>query len=102
MKKYWFETGRFQKEYEEMMKANFVYTKQEFSARRKYYRYYNDGDIPKGSLFISKQDIESYLEYQADIAVAKAYLRFNKNCADKLILYFASKKFKGLKAYYEN
>lgn len=99
--KYWFETGRFQKEYEEMMKANFAYTKQEKNARYKYYRYYNDGDLPKGNMFIDKFKIESYLEHQADIAIAKAYLRFNPNCDDKIIHYFAKKTFKGLKTYYE-
>ena len=97
---YWNRTGKFQKEYEEMQAANFKYTKAEENAMYKYRRYYNDGDLPRGSLFIDKCRIELYLEIQANIAVAKAYLRFNPQCNNMTIKLYARNNCKGLQAYW--
>lgn len=75
---YWFNNGRFQKEYEELENSP-VWTKAEENAKHKYYRYYNDGDIPMGATYASAIEIERYLDCQASIAIAKAYCRTHKN-----------------------
>lgn len=104
MNNYWNKVGTFQKEYDEMQEAmykgEFTYNKQELNTFYKYKRFYNDGDLPNGSWRFSLEEIKDYLEIQADIAVAKAYLRFNKNCDNKMLKAYAKDSLKGLKAFY--
>lgn len=103
---YWNNNGRFQKEYEEMRsaiyKGEFSYNKQELNTMHKYYRYFNDGDLPKGSTFkFATFQIESYLETQANIAIAKAYLRYKKDCSNLVIKFYAKQKLKGITNFYK-
>lgn len=102
VKTYWNHKGRFEDEYNELIKANFKFTKAEENAMYKYHRYFNDGDIPVGAKYYSTRDIERYLEFQADVVVARAYMRFNKEKASKLIAYFAKKKLIGFDSYINN
>ena len=99
MKTYWNNEGRFNAEYDEMIKAGFEFTKAEKNAMHKYYRYHNDGDLPVGAKYAWTSDIENYLEFQANVAVAKAYMRFNKENASKFIKYFSKKSFVGFNSY---
>lgn len=98
-KTYWNNEGKFQVEYNEMLNAGFKFTKAEQNAMNKYARYYNDGDVPSGAAYISEYHVEHYLEDQANIAVAKAYNRFNKN-ASRTIKSYAASKFIGFKAWF--
>ena len=99
MKTYWNHEGKFNTEYEEMLSAKFTFTKAEENAMHKYYRYYNDGDMPVGSAYYPLFNVERYLEYQANVAVAKAYKRFKGNDVSNVIKYFAKKPLVGFKAY---
>lgn len=78
MKKYWYNTGKYQKEYDEMLEANHEFTKKSNAIAYRYYRYYNDGDKPHGMSYESVSFIETYLEEQADKMVCYEYKRFKK------------------------
>lgn len=77
---YWNNEGQYQKEYDEMRKAGHKFTKNSQAVCRRYYRYYNDGDIPRGMYWDRQLVIEWKLERQANEMVKKEYARFtNKN-----------------------
>ena len=99
MKNYWTNEGLFNEEYNEMLKADFNFTRAEENAMYKYYRYYNDGDLPSGAKYASTFRIQVYLESQANIAVAKAYVRFKKNNVSDLIKSFSKKSFVSFSAF---
>lgn len=96
---YWNNNGRFNAEYNEMRKSGFEFTQAELSIFYKYHRYYNDGDMPYGTKYAWAEDIEKWLENQADIAVAKAYKRFKNSEVTNLIKYFAKKSFKSFNSW---
>ena len=100
-KTYWNNNGKFQAEYDEMMAAGFQFTKAENNVTYKYYRYFNDGDIPMGARYAWKHDIETYLEHQANIAVAKAYVRFKNGDVKNIIKFYSQKKLMGFNSYME-
>ena len=99
MKTYWNNEGRFQAEYDEMVNAGFKFTKAEENVMYKYRRYYNDGDLPMGAAYAWTADIEKYLELQANIAVAKAYVRFTKNNVSFVVKAYSQKSFVGFKSF---
>ena len=99
---YWNSTGRFQSEYDEMVNVGFAFTNKEKKAMHKYYRYYNDGDLPMGARYAWTHDVEGYLEKQADIAVAKAYVRFKDGNVSVKIKFYAKKTFVGFSNYVVN
>ena len=76
-----------------------VFTKAELKTINKYYRYFNDGDRPRGTAYVLDRDVEFYLEYEANIAIAKAYERNFKNKASKLIHFYAKKNLVGFTAW---
>ncbi|MGN0807945.1 MAG: hypothetical protein ACI4MN_05835 [Candidatus Coproplasma sp.] len=98
---YWNSNGRFQKEYEELEVAEgFKWTKSEENAKHRYYRYFNDGDLPQGTCFASKEEIQSYLEAQANIAIAKGYCRAHKGEKIPVVIRaYASRPLQGFKAW---
>lgn len=97
---YWNNNGLFQEEYEELIKSNVKWTKSEENAKHRYYRYFNDGDIPGGATHANKKEVETYLETQASIAIAKAYKRTHKGeNVGLLIDCFATRELKGFKAW---
>lgn len=100
-KTYWNSNGRFQKEYEELEVAEgFKWTKSEENAKYRYHRYFNDGDLPQGAYFASKEEVQSYLEIQATIAIAKAYCRYNKGKEIPIVIKaYASRPLQGFKAW---
>ena len=98
---YWTNKGRFQNEYEQLKAVDFNFNQEEQNAFHKYYRYYNDGDMPVGSKYYSKASIETYLEIQASIAIAKAYARATKGNCSAVIKMFSQRKLKGFKAWME-
>ena len=99
IKTYWNHEGRFNAEYDEMLGAKFTFTKAEENAMYKYHRYYNDGDLPMGAAYAWTHDIERYLECQANIAVAKAYVRFKKGIVSNAIKIYSKSSFKGFNTW---
>lgn len=75
---YWNGNGRYQKQLDEMEAAEWNYTKANKAIARRYYRYYNDGDIPKGMAYCAKEFIEAKLEFQANNMIEAEYKRFLK------------------------
>ncbi len=73
---YWNGNGRYQKQLDEMEAAEWNYTKANKATARRYYRYYNDGDIPKGMAYEAKYFIEAKLEMQANRMIEAEYKRF--------------------------
>lgn len=64
-----------------MAQAQFTYTKKDRDIARAYYRYYNDGDIPrfKGiKTTSSSQDIRRILEQKVDEMLVREYNRYIK------------------------
>ena len=57
---------------------NDKYTKASQATARRYYRYYNDGDIPRGMRYTTVNQIERTLEVQAHEMIKKEYARFQK------------------------
>lgn len=78
---YWNGNGLYQKKLNEMEQAgwNEKYTKKSQATARRYYRYYNDGDIPRGMMY--EFDIERILEAQAHEMIKAEYKRFQKAMA---------------------
>lgn len=99
MKTYWNNEGRFEAEYNEMRNAGFNFTKAEQNAFHRYYRYFNDGDLPMGAKYAWTRDIEMYLEAQVSIAIAKAYVRFKKGNVVKAIKFYSKSSLKGFNAW---
>ena len=78
MNTYWQRTGRFQKEYNEIMgNPKSVWKSDEIKARDIYYRYYNDGVMLRSAADMRKQDFERWIETQADISIARVYERLH-------------------------
>lgn len=75
---YWNSLGKYQKEYEEMRNGNHQFTKASLAVTKRYYRYYNDGDIPRGMYWYSKLKIQYILERQANEVIKKEYERYLK------------------------
>ena len=100
---YWLDCGRFQTEYDELNQIHdFKWSAQEENAKYRYYRFYNDGDLPKGAKYARIDDVKRYLEMQVNIAVAKAYVRIHKdNVSSAAIKYFAKKRFLSFAAWSE-
>lgn len=97
---YWNNNGRFQKEYDELKRVGFKWTIAEENAKYRYFRYFNDGDRPRGSAFANSEEIEEYLELQASIAIAKAYSRFHRGERLSLpIRFYAQKVLRGFDEY---
>lgn len=78
---YWNGRGKYQNELREMIDAqwNNKYTKKSKETAYRYYRFYNDGDVPKGMSTFSKAMISARLEKQADEMISGEYKRFCKN-----------------------
>lgn len=100
-KTYWNGNGRFQKEYHELNSdPAFKWTKAEENAKYRYYRYFNDGDLPQGAYLASKGEIQMYLEIQATIAIAKGYCRAHKGEEiPTAIRVYATRPLQGFKAW---
>lgn len=94
---YWHGKGRLQKELSELQEAKFAWTKAEKETQRRYYRYYNDGDCPRGATYAPQAKVVAYLEEQATIAIAKAYTRMKNGEVSAVVKYYAQKKLKGYK-----
>ena len=77
---YWNRNGTYQKELREMIDAelNKHYTKKSKATAYRYYRFYNDGDIPRGMSKLSMSFISVLLEAQADTMIVSEYDRFMK------------------------
>ena len=80
---YWNGNGRHQEKLNEMEDANWncKYTAKSKAIARRYYRYFNDGDMPRGKDFhglLTIQQIEYRLEKQANEMVLAEYERFQK------------------------
>ena len=80
---YWQGNGLYQRKLNEMEEAgwNERYTKASQATARRYYRYYNDGDIPRGMQYNTVDRIERMLEGQAHEMIKKEYARFQKAMA---------------------
>lgn len=77
---YWNGNGLYQKKLNEMEAAgwNEKYTKKSQATARRYYRYFNDGDIPRGMRWETEFIIERALEAQAHEMIKAEYKRFQK------------------------
>ena len=60
---------------------NEKYTKKSQATARRYYRYFNDGDIPRGMRWETEFIIERALEAQAHEMIEAEYKRFQKAMA---------------------
>ena len=82
---YWNNNGLYQKLLNEMEAAgwNEHYTKASKATARRYYRYYNDGDIPQGMRYEIEANIIRTLEAQAHEMIKFEYNRFKKAEAAK-------------------
>lgn len=81
---YWNGNGKHQEMLNEMEKAgwNEKYTVQSKADARRYYRYFNDGDMPRGkdfSCYMPEHVIEYKLEQQANKMILREYARFQKS-----------------------
>lgn len=103
-KSYWNGNGRFEEEYEELLASpNVKWTKEEQEIKYRYYRYYNDGDLPYGANFASISEIEEYEELQLSIVIAKVYCRVHQGeQMPSLIWWFAKKPYQSFKAWKYN
>lgn len=100
MNTYWNNNGKFQNEYNEL-ELDGKWTKAEENAKYKYYRYYNDGDIPAGAKYFFNHTVEEYLEEQASIAIAKAYCRAHKGeRIDPVVVEWSQRPLQGFSAWY--
>lgn len=72
---YWNNNGQFQRMVDELQAANV-----EIKGCKTYYRFYNDGDFPRGirgiDMFSSQEEIEIRLEQWMDANVLEAYAKF--------------------------
>ena len=77
---YWNNNGLYQKKLNEMEAAgwNKRYTKKSQATARRYYRYFNDGDIPRGMQWETVSTIERTLEASAHEMIKAEYKRFQK------------------------
>lgn len=101
-KTYWNNNGYLQKEYEQILQENIKFTKSEQQQNYIYYRFYNDGDMPKGSKFFDCDRVAQYLEEQANIIIAKRYIA--KHPEDKKnmrVKFWAMRERKGFKKWIE-
>lgn len=86
---YWNGNGKYQEMLDEMEEARWNeigYTTKSKSIARRYYRYFNDGDIPRGkqfSIYMPLDIIEYRLEKQANEMVLKEYARFKYSLNNK-------------------
>ena len=103
-KSYWNGNGQFEKEYEELLASpNVKWTKEEQEIKDRYYRYYNDGDLPYGADFASISEIEEYEELLLSILIAKVYYRVHKDeRMPSLIWWVAKKPYQSFKAWKYN
>ena len=79
IKRYWNGNGEEQKIYKEMLNADFQFTKKSLDTVRAYYRYYNDGDIPRWGYGKTDIQIEKELEIRATDMIRHEYKRFIKS-----------------------
>lgn len=74
---YWNNEGEFQAEYDEMLAANFEFTKTSQNIFHRYYRFYNDGDCPNAYKY-HQCAYAAILEEKVNDRIAKEWKRFNK------------------------
>lgn len=74
---YWNGNGRYQKEYEEMRAANWETTKAYWTMSKRYYRFFNDGDLPYRGMG-NETEIANRLEADMDARIASEYKRFKR------------------------
>lgn len=77
-KSYWNHNGRYQDKLDELIAAGV-----QVPGGRTYYRYYNDGDKPRGiknfpGIFASADICDAFLEDWMDKKILQAYLKFKK------------------------
>jgi len=93
---YWNNNGKYQSEYNQMLKAEeaglFTFTKTALKLFHSYYRYYNDGDLPgwaRGDYKITQYGRwgkelneygESLFEEKVNERILMEWKRFNKKC----------------------
>ena len=77
---YWNNNGKNQKMLNDMENAgwNKSYTKKSKAIAKRYYRYYNDGNIPYGMESMTCAEIEYEIEKQANEMIENEYRRFKK------------------------
>lgn len=74
---YWCDKGKYQKEYDEMIKANFEFTKTSENIFYHYNRFYNDGDTPTRYRYDEK-GYAKLIEEKVNDRILKEYKRFKK------------------------
>lgn len=81
--KYWNNNGKYQFMYDEMLKNNWGFNKTNQKIMRRYYRYYNDGDVPyryRGiNMLTPHKIIEATLEDDANQMILREFKRFTNN-----------------------